>query len=230
MANVPNSPTQTSPEVLKANFAQTLAKAEAGDLRAQVSVGIMYLKGRGVMPDVARVRYWFRLAAEAGDEEAAFQYGCMFAAGIGVPACMQEAQTWFLNAARGGHSRAQYRVGLLYELGMPAMSPIAIKFLEAELPTDSAAEPATGQQASMQTLLALVTEASHGPREPFPELAAYWYKRAAPHQQLAAWAYDRLIEAGVTPSTDRFDGAGLPGQPYGRTVAESKAGNVKKGT
>ena len=59
--------------------------AEQGDVEAQISLGIMYTKGKGVPVDIAQTVYWFRKAAEQGDAKAQFSLGVMYALGEGVP-------------------------------------------------------------------------------------------------------------------------------------------------
>jgi uncharacterized protein len=91
--------------------------AEAGDVRAQSLVGLMYYRGRGPRVDPAEAVQWFRRAADGGDAAARFYLGVMFAEGRGVPQDYEEAAVWYQRAADLGDAQALYNLGLAYAQG-----------------------------------------------------------------------------------------------------------------
>lgn len=90
---------------------------ERGDAEAQLALGDMHLKGRGVPQDYAEATRWYRLAAEQGDPEGQFSLGAMYDIGLGVPLDHAEAARWYRLAAEQGHGEAQFDLGLLYHQG-----------------------------------------------------------------------------------------------------------------
>ena len=91
--------------------------AEAGDVRAQSLVGLMYYRGRGPRVDPAEAVKWFRRAADGGDAAARFYLGVMFAEGRGVPQDYEQAAVWYQRAADLGDAQALYNLGLAYAQG-----------------------------------------------------------------------------------------------------------------
>ena len=91
--------------------------AEAGDVRAQSLVGLMYYRGRGPRADTAEAVKWFRRAADGGDAAARFYLGVMFAEGRGVPQDYEQAAIWYQRAADLGDAQALYNLGLAYAQG-----------------------------------------------------------------------------------------------------------------
>jgi len=91
--------------------------AEAGDVRAQSLLGLMYYRGRGPRADAPEAVKWFRRAADGGDAAARFYLGVMFAEGRGVPQDYEEAAQWYQRAADLGDAQALYNLGLAYAQG-----------------------------------------------------------------------------------------------------------------
>jgi hypothetical protein len=75
-------------------FEKAKKRAEAGDVIAQNSVGVMYNDGIGVLKDNVEAAKWFRKAADQGDAAAQGNLGVMYAAGCGVPKDEAEAYAW----------------------------------------------------------------------------------------------------------------------------------------
>ena len=92
-------------------------KAEAGDPKAQKSLGLLYYNGQGVPQDYAKAASWFRLAARQGYSLAQYNLGLLYANGQGVPQDYAKAAHWYRLAARQGYSLAQKSLGLLYYNG-----------------------------------------------------------------------------------------------------------------
>lgn len=57
---------------------QTKLAAEKGDVKAQISLGSMYEKGKNVRQNNAEAMKWFRLAAESGNAEAQYALGAKY--------------------------------------------------------------------------------------------------------------------------------------------------------
>jgi len=56
-----------------------------GNARAQLFLGFMYYRGKGVMKkDYGAAMSWYQLAAEQGDANAQYYLGAMYAKGKGV--------------------------------------------------------------------------------------------------------------------------------------------------
>lgn len=92
-------------------------KAEAGDVKAQYTLGWKYKDGIGVSEDDGEAAKWFRMAAEQGHADAQFKLGEMYDYGRGVTENYVEAVKWYRKAAEQGDSRSQYNLGLMYHYG-----------------------------------------------------------------------------------------------------------------
>jgi len=93
------------------------ARAETGDAKAQVQLGIAYAAGDGVAADDAEAARWFRKAAEQGDAAGEYSLGEMYLTGRGVSTDTAEAAKWMRQAAKHGDSRGQFNLAVMYEQG-----------------------------------------------------------------------------------------------------------------
>ena len=91
--------------------------AEQGDAFAQLSLGFMYDKGKGVKQDNFEAVKWFRKAAEQGEAKAQFYLGLMYDYGKGVKQDYVEAVKWYRQAAEQGGVVAQLTLGKMYANG-----------------------------------------------------------------------------------------------------------------
>jgi len=91
--------------------------AEQDNAEAQVHLGFMYDRGKGVPQDAVEAMRWFRKAAEQGDAEGQTRLGIMYDQGYGVPQDYTEALRWYRQAAEQGHAFAQQTLGFMYYLG-----------------------------------------------------------------------------------------------------------------
>lgn len=91
--------------------------ATRGHTAAQVTLGTMYLLGRGVPRNPERAAEWYRMAADAGDAWAQFSLGKMYLGGNGVPRDLREGIRLQRLAAEQGHPGAEYNMGVLYYNG-----------------------------------------------------------------------------------------------------------------
>ncbi len=82
--------------------------AEQGNAAAQYSVGYLYHRGEGVLPDLKQAAKWYRKAAKQGDPEAQLNLGLMYAQGEGVPRNYVQAYKWF-SLSYLGYEPGEYR-------------------------------------------------------------------------------------------------------------------------
>jgi TPR repeat protein len=97
--------------VLKGSTEQVrewLADAAKKDvLRAMVSLGELYLSGRGVPLDYAKAREWFEKAAAENNTDAMVNLGDLYADANGVERDYAKAREWFEKAAAQDDARAK---------------------------------------------------------------------------------------------------------------------------
>ena len=89
------------------------AKAEAGDAKFEVELGLRYDKGEGIVKDHAEAAKWYRKAAEQNDADAQYNLGICYERGDRVPEDWVEAYKWLLLAARQGHEAPREHMTLL---------------------------------------------------------------------------------------------------------------------
>ena len=109
-----------------------LQAAKRGDSEAQLGLGVMYERGRGVTQDDAEAVRWYRLAtdqgstgtmlgirriAEQGNAEAQLVLGGMYFSGKGVAQDTREALRWYRQAAEQGTAEATAWVRRMAEQG-----------------------------------------------------------------------------------------------------------------
>ena len=90
------------------------ARATAGDVIAQFSLGALLYYGRD---DLAQAVAWFRQAAGQGYAPAEFQMGQLYDFGFGVEQDSATALAWYKKAAAQNHAAAQRTVGDFYQKG-----------------------------------------------------------------------------------------------------------------
>jgi TPR repeat protein len=84
----------------QAAFETWSALAEQGHAAAQYSLGFMYYRGDGMLPDLKKAVHWYRLAAEQGDPDAQLNLGLMYAQGEGLKTDYVQAYKWFSLASQ----------------------------------------------------------------------------------------------------------------------------------
>ncbi len=97
-------------------FEKLLGKAEAGDLKAQYEVGIMYLKGKGVETDGRKARLWIGKAADRGANKAVTRLGILYYKGEGGAKDYRQALKLFKGVSSDS-VLAQYYLGEMYAGG-----------------------------------------------------------------------------------------------------------------
>lgn len=87
--------------------------AEGGSLGAQLRVGWMYHKGKGVKQDLEQARWWYNKAAESGDPAGQFYLGTLHK----TKKEYEQAVEWFEKAASQAYMPALYALGKMFEYG-----------------------------------------------------------------------------------------------------------------
>ena len=109
---------QSAEDALKAynagDYARALAiaspLADAGDTKAQVILGTMYIAGRGVPKDPVKGCLLLRSAAEHGDAVAQYRLGAALSQGVGGTRDLAEAARWIEKSAEQGYPDAQFKM------------------------------------------------------------------------------------------------------------------------
>ena len=91
-----------------------IAKAERGDIDAQLRVGAAYDRGTGAPRDRVAALKWYRMAAEAGNAEAQNSVGSI----LQEDRNYIEALAWYEKAAAQGHAQATNSEAYLYDMGL----------------------------------------------------------------------------------------------------------------
>lgn len=91
--------------------------AEQGNSKAQIKLGFMYEKGRGVQKDYKIAFEWYQRAALQGDGEAQHKVGTMYHEGHGVRQEYKAAVKWYALAAQQGDADAQTMLSYVYTNG-----------------------------------------------------------------------------------------------------------------
>jgi len=100
--------------------------ATAGNPRAQVNLGILYLRGQGVPRDLVSARAWLEKAAAGGDPQAMYTLGRALDEGTDmVPADPVRAADLYRRAAEKGHALAGLRYGLALSEGFGIKRDVA---------------------------------------------------------------------------------------------------------
>jgi uncharacterized protein len=87
--------------------------AEGGSLGAQLRIGWMYHKGKGVKQDLEHARWWYHKAAESGDPAGQFYLGTLHK----TKKEYEQAVDWFEKAAAQAYLPALYTLGKMFEYG-----------------------------------------------------------------------------------------------------------------
>ena len=91
--------------------------ADQGDADAQLNLGVMYERGKGVPQDYAAAVKWFQKAAGQGYASAQYIVGNMYDKGLGVTEDYAAALKWYRKAANQGYAPAQTSLGFMYSIG-----------------------------------------------------------------------------------------------------------------
>jgi uncharacterized protein len=84
--------------------------AKKGNVRAQVSLGMIFFDPSGDFCDYKKAAEWYKKAADQGLPEAQFMMGLMYEHGQGALRDSQKAIEWYEKAAKQGHTQAQKNI------------------------------------------------------------------------------------------------------------------------
>ena len=99
-------------------------KAEAGDVRSQLMLGMLYQLGCGVVkPDASLELAWYRKAADQGSSIGENQIGTYYDLREGHD--QAEGFRWYRKAADRGDAAAQNNVAIMYEGGLGVKADLA---------------------------------------------------------------------------------------------------------
>jgi TPR repeat protein len=144
--------------------------AYAGDLAAQIELGVMYLRGDGVARDDAEAAKWLRKAADQDNPIAERYLAEMYFKGRGVAADNEQAARLLQMAAQQGDAESEHNLAVLYTQGLGVARNVkeAAKWM--------ARAAAQNLPAAQQGLGALYENGDGVP--PDPVEAANWYRKA----------------------------------------------------
>lgn len=111
----------TPPE--QKHFAAVLARAQQGDVPAQIELGDLYRKGKGTPTDLAQALMWYRQSALAGDRQAQWYCAQMYQQGQGTEKDEEEAAVFLTLAAKQNHPQAQWELSQFYHQGLGSLAP-----------------------------------------------------------------------------------------------------------
>ena len=92
-------------------------QAFAGDVNAQLQLGVIYLTGDGVAKDNAEAMTWFRKAADQNNPIAERYVAEMYFKGRGVDVDNMEAAKWLRMSADQDDAQSEYNLAVLYTQG-----------------------------------------------------------------------------------------------------------------
>ena len=98
---------------------QLSARANSGDVAAQIQLGEALLVGEGVEKDPVQAAAWFKKAAERGSIEADLHLALLYRDGVGkeIGRDLVQACGWYRRAADLGDPSAEGYLGLYYSVG-----------------------------------------------------------------------------------------------------------------
>ena len=91
--------------------------AEQGHSEAQYELGIQYLYGYGVDPNIRESTSWFQKAADNGHKIAQYKLGLMYDVGEGVKQDLFKAANLYEKSAKQGVGIAQFNLAMMYITG-----------------------------------------------------------------------------------------------------------------
>ena len=80
--------------------------AESGDTGAMTRLGLMHLRGFGILQDFGLAAAWLRRAADAGNPDAMLELGRLYRDGVGFEQDMILAYVWFNRSAAALNTQA----------------------------------------------------------------------------------------------------------------------------
>lgn len=152
--------------------------AYAGDLAAQIQLGLIYLTGDGVPRDDVEAVKWLRKAADQDNAQAERYLAEMYFKGRGVPADNDEAAKLLQMAAQQGDAESERNLAALYTQGLGVARNVkeAAKWM--------ARAAAQNLPSAQQGLGAFYENGDGVPMDPVE--AADWYRKAVDQDYVPA--------------------------------------------
>jgi localization factor PodJL len=152
-------------------LAQLMVKANGGDAKAAMVLGLKYADGDGVAANDIEAVFWLQKAAEGGEAVAQYRLGTLYERGRGVAPDSRQAMRWYIEAANQGNRRAMHNLAVMYADGAGTQKnfPEAARWFK-----DAADLGLTDSQFN----LAVLYERGLGVKSSLPE-AYKWYAIAA---------------------------------------------------
>ena len=147
------------------------AAAEQGQEDTQISLGSIYLNGKGVPQDFGEAVKWFRRAAESGDVFGQYNLARMYSAGRGVDQNLETAVYWYRKSAAQGLAGAITALGIAHldGLGAPRDEALAGRLLQSS---------AQSGDSNAQYRLATMLASGRGVPQDLKQAIEWWRKSA----------------------------------------------------
>lgn len=159
---------------------QLRARAEAGDLPAQLSLARTYFLGIGIPKDQGEALRWFRKAADRGEPQSERILGLLYeTAGAGLARDDKQAVYWYGRAAEHGNAPAQAKLGQMYENGAGGLPQDASRAVSWYL------KAASQDDATAENDLGRMYEQGRGVAKNEAD-ALSWYRKAGEHGNASA--------------------------------------------
>ncbi len=191
------------------------ARAEPGDLEAQVELGRRYIQGIGVGRNDVEAGKWLLRAAEQGHAQAQFNVGVMYERGVGLENNLTKAIEFYRKSAAQNTPMALHNLGLLYVSGQPG---IKADPAQARRLMTQAAE--LGQLESQYSLALMHLQGVGGPVDKVTAMA--WMAIAARPNQ------PQLIEAAKQLSAQLNPAERQRAQQLAETTVRRVQANLQK--
>lgn len=168
-------------ELETAEFQEWVSKAESGDLRALVIVGLAYRDGKGVDKNARVAVGWLERASAQGSSQAQYLLAKMYIGGKGVSKNVERGLELGIASATHGNVRAQHALALAYDTG----GLVEKDHRESARWYQMAAE---GGYAPSQFNLAMAYTLGEGVRKDYPT-AISWLEKSSERGFAAATYY-----------------------------------------
>lgn len=122
--------------------------AEAGEMKSQHFLALMYENGNGVERDLERAAYWYEKTAAQGDREAQLTFAMLCALGKGVDADIARACHWAVRSLHQGNAKALQTLQLIRPKAAEAAAAALDAFRAAHAAGDEAEAVAQLERAA----------------------------------------------------------------------------------
>jgi hypothetical protein len=195
-------------------LAQLRAVAEKGDVRAQLDLGVLHMKGEDGRKDPVLAARWFAKAAEQGDPEALYNLGLLHENGEGMPKDQQKAAVFYARALAAGSANAAAKTN-------PVRTTLKTIPTAARTAKLAAVNPAAGQSAGSPT----PPEARPGSARPLNAMEIAELQRLLSRLDIASEEPDGILGQRTVDAIkmyQRFAGLPVDGQPTATLLNDLK--------